>query len=405
MKKILFIPTYTYLSSPIFSNLLPKLKEYETLYLDIEDQYSSEKTFKNFKDKFSKSIKLHMNAKGITFIEKVIKFFKMLLYINRLKKLIKKESLSAIVTTGDMTFSMRIVKVYFPNIPVFLVQSALFPSKGMTRSVSQTIAYVFFNKILRVPIVSKQNYFGQEFNDVNLLLWGDYFANMLEKRDNCYIVGDLTLDNFPIDKNKEEKQKLLKNTKYSIDIPIVTICTSVLEGLVGKEIIDHAHTMYQELIIDRQDIYFIVKLHPRNNGQAMRQVFESLNVNNVIIADTDLHKLFSYTDIHISSFSRTAVEAIASNIPIVVVNPDNGIMLEDFFQNSLNEKVTNSKELNEKIQDILENKNEYLKFREKYIANKLYKLDGNAAQRATNIIQDKIRFVENTKVSSNENII
>jgi len=390
MKKILFIPTYTYLSTPVFSNILPALKAYETLYLDIEDQYNSAKTPESFKEKFHKSIKLHMNAEGRTFIAKVTKFFKMVWYMNRLKKLIKKETPKAIVTTGDLTFSMRIVKAYFPEIPVFLVQSAFFPNKGMPTGISQVVAYTFFNTFMRVPIVSRQNYFGQEFNDVNLLLWGDYFANMLANSNNCHIVGDVTLDNFPIDKDKEEKKKLLRNTKYSTDTPIITICTSVLEGFVEKEIIEYTHVMYQNLILERQDIYFIVKLHPRNNGQIMRQVFESLNVDNVLITDTNLHELFSYTDIHISSFSRTAVDAIASNIPIVVVNPDNDIMIEDFFQNSLNEKVINSKELNEKIQDILENRDEYLELKEKYIANKLHRLDGKASQRVAEIIGDKL---------------
>jgi len=390
MKKILFIPTYTYLSSPIFSNLLPKLKGYETIYLDIEDQYSSAKTSKNFKDQFSKSINLYMNAQGTTFREKMVKFFKMIRYMSRLKKVIEVESPSAIVTTGDLTFSLRIIKEKFPDIPIFMIQPALFTKVDTPRRVFQDIEYIIFNKILKIPIASRQNYFGQEFDDIYLLLWGEHFRNMLDNRDNCYIVGDLTLDTFPIKSNNKEKQNLLKNTKYSIDTPIVTICTSVLEGFVEKEIIEYTHKIYQNLIIEQQDLYFIIKLHPRNNGQKMRQLFESLNVENMIIKDTNLHELFTYTDIHISSFSRTAVEAIASNIPIVVVNPDNKIKLEDFFKNTLKEKVINSNEMHQKIKDILENKNSYLLLQKYYIKSKLYKIDGKSSHRASNIICENI---------------
>lgn len=390
MKKILFIPTYTYLSSPIFSNLLPELKEFETIYLDVEDQYQCEKTSSQFKSQFGKSIDLHMNANGTNFIAKVMKFFMMIRYKNRLKKIIKEESPAAIITTGDLTFSIRVIKTYFPDIPIFVIQPALFVNNGIPQKYSQKIAYIMFNKVLRIPIISRQNYFGQEYEDVFLLLWGEYFQKMIKTKTNIRIVGDITFDSFPIQKNIEAKKNLLTKHGYDENIKVITICTTVLENLVEKSIVDNLYKIYKKLILEHTDLFFIIKLHPRNNGEALRNIFESLEVTNCVILDINLHEIFQYTDIHISSFSRTAIEAVASNIPVISMNPNNEIHLQDFLNNQLNEKVTNYQEMNAKIEDILKNKDDYLLKGRQYIQSRLYKLDGNAAKRTSDIIGSEI---------------
>lgn len=390
MKKILFIPTYTYLSSPIFTNLLPELKEFETTYLDVEDQYQSKKTSTQFKSQFTKVIELHMNAGNRTFFDKILKFVKMLKYKSRFKKLIEEEHPSVVVTTGDLTFSVRILKMYFPDIPLIVIQSALFTDKGITRKTFQNISYLLFNKIMRLPIVSRQNYFGQEFDDACILLWGDYFYKMLPNNKNIYLVGDITFDNFPIKKESRVKKDFLSSANMPLDTKVVVICTSVLESLTSKETVDSLHKIYTNLIKKRKDLFFIIKPHPRNNTKELRNIFESLAVNNCMVLDTDLHKLFKYTDMHISSFSRTAIEAVASNIPVVSVNPNNEILLQDFLGNELNEKVTNSEEMYGKIEDIIQNRDSYLLLGKRYIENRLYKLDGKAAKKVSNIIRSVI---------------
>lgn len=392
MKKILFIPTYTYLSSPIFTKLLPKLKSYETIYLDVEDQYHCEKTSEQFKKQFSKNIKLEMNADNVTFMAKVLKFFKMMKYKNRFKEMMNRESPAAIVTTGDLSFSIRIIKTYFPNIPIFVIQPALFVAKGIPRKSSQKIIYNVFNKIFRIPIIRRQNYFGQEYKEMNLLLWGEYFKKMLPDNKNIHIVGDITFDNFPIEKEYELKKELLEEAGYALNTKIITICTSVLENFTKKEVIDNLYKIYKQLIINRKDLFFIIKPHPRNNTKELRDIFESLEVDNCIVLNTHLHMLFKYTDIHLSTFSRTAIEAIASKIPVISINPDNKLNLQDFLNNELNEKVTNAQEMHDKIEDILKHRDSYLALGEAYIENKLYKLDGNAAQRAADIIKKEIEL-------------
>lgn len=391
MKRILFIPTYTYLSSPIFSNLLSKLDKFETIYLDVEDQYHCERTSYQFKNQFSTSIKLPLNTNNGTFLAKVMKFLSMMKYKNRLKEIINIESPSAIVTTGDLAFNIRIVKKYFPDIPVFVIQAGVSSNKGISRKYTQKIIYVLFNKVFKIPLVNKQNYFGNEYEDTFLLLWGEYFKDMINNNRNTHIVGDISFDNFPIKKNIEEKKSFLTKYHYARMANIVVICTTV-KKIAVVEVLDNMYEIYKNLIIKRKDLFFIIKPHPRNDTEELRDIFESLQVDNCAVLNTNLHELFKYTDIHISSFSGTALEAIASNIPVISVNPDNEINLQDFLNNELNEKVTNTQEMFDKIDDIIKNRDNYLALGKQYIENKLYKLDGNATQRAADIIKRKMEL-------------
>ena len=127
------------------------------------------------------------------------------------------------------------------------------------------------------------------------------------------------------------KEEILIGYNFNLNSKIVAICTGAFAGIASKEIVDKLYEMYLDLILRKKDIFFILKPHPRENRNKLTSFIEEMNPKNALITDRHLHEIFSYIDIHISSFSRTALEALASNIPILSVNPNNKIELEDFF--------------------------------------------------------------------------
>ena len=391
MKNILFIPTYTYLSSPIFSNLLPMLQDYNNIYLDIEEQYMCDKTSIEFQSQFNEINKINLDMNATTFISKIKKFFKIKRFIKELKLFIKNIKPSIIITTSDMTLSVRVIKKYFPNIPIVVIQSGTTGNKNIPRRLVQKIQYILFNKILQIPIISNQNYFGNESNDIIVLLWGEYFKNLLVSSNNKYIIGNIVYDYFPIKKNIDIRKQILLDNYFDINTKIVALCTTPLMlGFLKKEFSFDVNRLYKEIIINRPDILFIIKPHPRNKTKDLREYFTSLNLNNIIIYDKDLFYLFQFIDLHIASFSGTSLEALASNIPIISVNPNNEIPLQDILNNELDEKVINLNELIEKVDKLLLDSSEFFKLKDEFVSKKLYKLDGKATQRAVDIIKEKI---------------
>ena len=390
MKKILFIPTYTYLSSPIFSNLLTQLEGYERIYLDVEEEFPSPKTTQNFKKQFDRVISLNIKYENKIFFSNIEKLLKMNNFKNRLRKIIKEESPSVVVTTSDLSLSVRVIKKYFSNIPIVIIQSAMIANTGLERSYKQYFEYIIFNKIFSLPFIRKQNYFANEYNDMFILLWGEYFKQMIYKNQHIKLIGDITFDKFPIKKILDSKKKLSKEYDFDINCNIVTICTSAFSGLIMKSTEEKLYKIYKDFILKREDLFFIIKPHPREKENRLTKFIEKGGVKNVIISDNHLHELFEYTDIHISSFSRTALEALASEIPILSINPNNEIQLEDFFNNEINEQVRNLDEMIFKIDALLRSTDEFMRLREVYIEKMLYKLDGKATERAVGIIKKEL---------------
>lgn len=390
MKKILFIPTYTYLSSPIFSNLLEKLNEYENIYLDVEEQFDSEKTSREFKDKFTQVIKIESIGDKKSFFSKIINIFEIIKFKNELICFLKKEKPSIIITTSDLSLSVRVIKKYLPYTPIVVIQSAMISNIGLNRTFKHYLKYIIFNKVLSLPIIRKQNYFGHEYNNNILLLWGDYFKKLVDNNNTIKSIGDITFDNFPIKKSLELKKELLLKYNFKEETKIITICTSAFSGIIDSNVEKKLYDIYKNIIIIKKELFFIIKPHPRNNGKELEDIFTPLKADNFIILNNHLHTLFQYTDIHISSFSRTALEALASNIPILSINPDNEIKLEDFFNNEIDEKVRSIDEMIIKIDALLDSTDKFFDLRDIYIDKMLYRLDGGATQRAVDIIKEEI---------------
>jgi len=385
MKKIIFIPTYIYLSTPILEKLVDKFKNYETIYLDTEDEYNNNKNSQEFRKKFTKVIDF---SHYFSYENNLIKLIKMIKLQYKIKKFLEEEKPSVIITTSDLSFSVRIIKKFFPDIKIIIVQSALFTNNTFPISKFQKIKYFIFNKICNLPIVQRQNHFANEYRDTYILLWGEYFKKFLSEehqKEKIKIIGDITLDKFPIDKNNKLKKEILVKNNFSLNSNIITVCTGAYGNLVSKKLLNNLYEIYFEIIERCNDTFFIIKPHPREKNNIL--INKVSNFKNVIISNENLYEIFQYTDIHISSFSRTALEALASNIPIVTINPNNQIGLEDFFNNELDEKAINLEEAIEKIDNILVKKGDFFNLREKYIKKMFYKLDGSANKRAVEEIE------------------
>ncbi len=392
MKKILFIPTYTYLSSPIFTRLLSVLDEFKTIYLDIEDQFDSQYTSEKFKGLFDKSITLHLSKK-FAFLGFFGKIIDTVIFKQHLIHLIAKEAPDIILTTSDMTLSIRIIKQSYPQIPIVIIQPALIqPALSLSRKeqFKHNIKYFFFNKLLKTPIVRRQRIYGLEYEDTYLLVWGKYFKNMLRREKNVYIIGDITLDNYPIRRQRSLKKEYLKRYGLSEDCPIILICTGAFKGLIDKNIERELYTNYIEWIQDRHDLFFMVKPHPREKNNLLTAFIAEKKPKNAQISEELLPKSFQYIDIHVSSFSRTSIEALASRIPTISFNPNNQVQLNNFFSRVLDITVSNIVELNGRVDIYLNDQKIFFIHKEKDIENLLYRLDGNAAMRAKRVIKQEI---------------
>jgi len=174
-QNIIFIPTYYYLSNPLFFSITEKISKYEKIYLNTKDfwQYNKGKIdrdeilkyFDNyyeidqiFNQKYNKLSKL----KKVFEIRKFIKNFRNILY--ELKPV-------TIITTSDMTLSWAICNQWARknNVPIIIIQPSFFDFKKNNYDFKRRFKYLLFNKILNIPIFKRQDYIGNEDKNNYLL--------------------------------------------------------------------------------------------------------------------------------------------------------------------------------------------------------------------------------------------
>ena len=113
----------------------------------------------------------------------------------------------------------------------------------------------------------------------------------------------------------------------------------------------------------------IVKLHPNDNRVKIKEKFQNLNVNPIIVRDYDILKLIASSNLLLARKSTTILEAMIIGIPTIVLDITN--MDFDhrykylFLEDEALITVQNQKELDENLEKIIKNEEFYKNYSKK----------------------------------------
>jgi len=404
-KTIVFIPTYYYLSHPLFSRIVENFSDYEKVYFNTKDlvswKYNKEGIKKNevlkWFDKYYE-VNKELDSKNSN-SNKLQIFLKHKKYISHIKNVLSEIKPAAIITTSDMSYSARICNQWANrnSVPIIIIQPSFlnFGESNYNYNLKHRIKYLLFNKILNIPLYRRQPLFGNENKNNYLFLWGDYFKKFYknkEKYNNIFLTGNPVFDRCN-EVNKENKENIYKQFGFLKDRQIITICTENIDDIYSVDVFTRLIDIYKGAIINNEELFFVIKVHPRENIEKYNKAFKDLNKNNYkIIKDVNLYDLYKITDVQVSVMSYSSFEAVVLGIPIVLVNPDNKIKFFDFFNNEVELKANTAEELNECIQYALtdEYKEIFVKKRKDYLQSRLYALDGKSGERVVKRIEEII---------------
>ncbi|EDM23157.1 hypothetical protein, partial [Caminibacter mediatlanticus] len=214
MKKIIFLPTFRYLSDPIFENLYSQFKKYnyEIHYIDTfifhrEREYKH-KVFDYYYD-------MEWEYERNLFKKVFFKYKRYEKFKEKLIKLTQKINPDAIISTSDMGIDFRILKYYFSHIPFFVIQSGWFINKR-----NKYNSLYFINSLFHEPLFNKQKVYMNEYKDTYLLLWGKHFKKYINRSDESkiYVCGNIELDTL-LSKQKSFINNF--NKKVLITLPVI----------------------------------------------------------------------------------------------------------------------------------------------------------------------------------------
>ncbi len=410
-KRIVFIPSYYYLSHPLFFNVVEKISDYEKVYFNTKDPVSWEYNKKGIKkEDILKYFDTYYEVdKEMGYKDsknnKLQKFYEIKIYIKKIKEILDGIKPVIIITTSDMFFSARVFNQWanINNIPVIIIQPVFLDFKKNSYGLKQQIKYLLFNKVLNIPLCRRQTYHGNEDNNNNyLFLWGEYFKRYYKGKaiyDNIYITGNPACDKY-FTVYRKKNYTYYKILNISPDKKIVVFCTQVIDKMFGNKAFTKVISIIKRTVVVNKKYYFIIKVHPREDIEKYKKTFRDLNENNYkIVKNVNLYDLYEITDVQASVSSYSSFEAVASGIPIIIINPNNKLKLFDPFNNEIELRASTSEEFNDQLKKCLteEYKKEFKFKRRKFLKSRLTYLDGKCGERVTNKIEEIIQKHLNIK--------
>lgn len=403
-QNIIFIPTYYYLSNPLFFSITEKISKYEKIYLNTKELWKYNKG-KIDRDEILKYFDNYYEIGQIfnqkyNKLSKLKKFIEMKKFIKNFKNILCELKPVAIITTSDMTFSWRICNQWAKknNLPVIIIQPSFFDFKKNNYDFKRRIKYLIFNKILNIPIFGRQDYIGNEDENNYLFLWSEYFKQYYKNKpiyDNIYITGNPALDKYLTAYIKKKNDTYYKILNISPDKKIIVFCTQDIDKMYGVDDFTVMIKLLKEIIVDNKEVYFIIKVHPREEIEKYSRALKEIDKKNCkIVKNVDLYKLYEITDVQISfATSYSSFEAIVLGVPIILINPKNKYEFIDYFNNEIELRASTSIELSRQLKKCLTEKykNEFKIKRKKYLKSRLTYLDGKCRERVADKIEEIIQ--------------
>ncbi|MDI9394651.1 MAG: CDP-glycerol glycerophosphotransferase family protein [Euryarchaeota archaeon] len=184
------------------------------------------------------------------------------------------------------------------------------------------------------------------------------------------------------------KQLFIK--KYNIDPSHkLVLWTTQCHGMSIDENKRNLETVFDNCKL-LNNITLIIKQHPDENLIYTKIIYEYINKYNINVffpqRDFDIYELLFTCDLLITKNSTTAMEFIALGKPVIVLNLSEEPDIIDYVDEGVAVGVYDKLSFKIAVEQLLKDDTRLAKNRESYIRNNIYKIDGKATKRVTQII-------------------
>jgi len=228
-------------------------------------------------------------------------------------------------------------------------------------------------------------------------VYGYYHKNLLTKisaypEDSVVVTGQPRYDVLYYADKIYDKGKFLKEYKINPSHKII-LWTTQCHGISNKENIKNFKAVF-ETVQNLKDVALVIKQHPgegRKYTKMIKKYLSNYKINAIITPkDSDTHEQLFVCDLMITRHSTTAMEAIALNKPVIVLNLSGEPDPVEYVKEGVALGVYDEEDLKPTIEKLLKDDSELARNREKYIEKYLYKIDGKATERVVNLIEEMI---------------
>jgi len=228
-------------------------------------------------------------------------------------------------------------------------------------------------------------------------VYGTYHKDLLTKvsaypEDSVVVTGQPRYDTLYHADKIYDKEKKIREYNTNLEHKII-LWTTQCHGLSDEENIKNFKVIF-ETMQNLKDRTLIIKQHPgegKRYTKMIRNYLEKYKANAIITPkDSDTYELLFVCDLMITRHSTTAMEAVALNKPVVILNLSGEPDPVEYVMEGVALGVYSEEDLRPAIEKLLKDDSELARNRAKYIEKYLYKIDGKATERVVDLIGEMI---------------
>ena len=391
-KDIIHKPFDIYWSLDVWKEGRKAKKYFSTLWNDLKND-------ENFKKLLEyKDIKFKLLEKRLSYYFTTV-FGRMIEYIEMAKRMIEEEKPDLILIVNEYGQFERslVIAGKLKGVPTLAIQHGNFMlTPGGYMYTKDEISSEGSIKSPYCPIP-----------DITAV-YGTYHEDILTKvnaypEDSVVVTGQPRYDILYRANKIYDKDKFVKKYKINPNHKIIS-WTTQCHGLSNEENIRNFKGVFRTMQ-NLKDITLVIKQHPGEGKRYTKMIKDCLNKYNlgmnavVTPKDSDTYELLYICDLMITKNSTTAMEAIALNKPVIVLNLSEEPDLVDYVEQGVALGVYKEEDFKPAIEKLLKDDSELAKNRGRYIEKYLYKIDGKATERVVNLI---MQTIEGSKRDRNE---
>ena len=304
------------------------------------------------------------------------------------------------------------------NIPSLTVQDGLLAAvRFVDETVNSKVEYffkmlyrffkLFFNPYrtfnYKISRLRFELYYGRDYNynyghgeSSKIALFGDNTKNLLVSEgvpsEKLVVTGSSKFDDL-LEFKDPVKQKLLRE-KYGISSKrkVVLVLTSwFVEARLWT--VEERRFFITEIVKacnNLGDIQLVIKLHaPHESIKDYQEILEDYPVSALIFDFESLHELICISDVVVSVSSTAALEAMALDKPVLIVNMDYGSKI---FKDSGAMFIEKTDSFESALEKLLFHTTEFLdrKRMHEFVYDEAYLVDGKASVRISDLIRSMV---------------
>jgi glycosyltransferase involved in cell wall biosynthesis len=229
-------------------------------------------------------------------------------------------------------------------------------------------------------------------------VYGNYHKELLTKMsvypgNSVVVTGQPRYDFLDYADKIYSKEKFLKRYSINPNHKIILWATA-FHGQDDEGNIKDFKAVFK-MIQSIKNTTLVIKPHPRDEKRHIKTIKHYLSdykISAVVSpGSSDTYEQLFFCDLMITRVSTTAMEAVALNKPVIVLDLNYKSDIIGYVEEGVALGVYKADDLKPTIEKLLRDDSELAKNRERYIEKYLYKIDGKATERVINLIEEMIK--------------